>query len=425
MSLPFVRPPRSCRHAQRGGIAVIVAISALVLFGFAGLAIDLGRMYVDKTELQTAADACALAAAAELSCQPTPGTPCPSSYLQNAEAAGIYAAGRNLVEFQSQAVVITPADVKFSTVLAPNENYLSRAAGASTNSRYVMCTARRNGLMPWFMAVLGAGEQDIAAAGVATLAPSQSACPTSPIGICNKPGGYTKGEWITGSFTSNGNNDDLSGSFRWVDYTPESSGNSEARDLLAGTTSVCGVKVGDDIRLPGVQQAVKMGYNTRFGMYPNGANAYTPDTSPPDRTGYAYPNKNPAAGFSLINFGGDAYADYVKRQAAGTPFTNNQYGVSGPGSNISGNPIDSAKHLSAGGNRRLVTTALIDNCGTSVTPLSGMACVLMLNPMSNGATGEIYLQYIGLANEPGSPCPAAGFSGGPGGTGPQVPTLVQ
>jgi len=424
MSAPLVRLPLSCRRTQRGGIAVIVAVSALVLFGFAGLAIDLGRMYVDKTELQTAADACALAAAAELTCSPGSGTTCPSSYLQNAEAAGIYAAGRNAMEFQSQGVVITPEDVKFSTTLAPNSGYQSRAGGASTNSRYVMCTARRNGLVPWFMGLLGAGSQDIAAAGVATLAPAQSVCPTSPIGICSKPGGYTKGEWITGQFTSSGNDDDVAGSFRWIDYTPSSGGNSEIRDQLAGTTSVCGVRVGDNVRQPGTQQGAKSAYNTRFGLYPNGNSAYTTSSSPPDRTGYAYPNKNPGAGFSLINIGQSAYDDYVKRQAAGTPFTDNQYGVSGAGGNIPGNTISSSEHLSIGSNRRLVTTAVID-CSSTVTPIQGMSCVLMLNPMSNGATGTIYLEYLGLANEPGSPCPAGGLAGGPSATGPQVPTLVQ
>jgi uncharacterized membrane protein len=53
------------RREQRGTVAIIVALSALVLFGFAGIAIDVGRLYVNKTELQTAADACALAAAAD------------------------------------------------------------------------------------------------------------------------------------------------------------------------------------------------------------------------------------------------------------------------------------------------------------------------------------------------------------------------
>ena len=59
--------PVPSRREQRGAIAIIVGLSLAVLIGFAGLALDGGRLYLTKTELQNAADACALAAAYELS----------------------------------------------------------------------------------------------------------------------------------------------------------------------------------------------------------------------------------------------------------------------------------------------------------------------------------------------------------------------
>ena len=139
------------RSGQRGGIAIIVALSGAVLLGFVGIALDVGRLYINKTELQTAADACALAAAAQLTCEAPPGVNCPAAFLQNAQAAGLFAAGRNRRDFQSDAVVLTANDVKFSTSLAPNANYLSIAAGANVNSRYAMCTANAGGILPWFM----------------------------------------------------------------------------------------------------------------------------------------------------------------------------------------------------------------------------------------------------------------------------------
>ena len=46
---------------ERGVVAIIVALSLVVLVGFAGLALDLGKLYVAKSELQNSADACALA----------------------------------------------------------------------------------------------------------------------------------------------------------------------------------------------------------------------------------------------------------------------------------------------------------------------------------------------------------------------------
>jgi Flp pilus assembly protein TadG len=57
-------PPRPQR--QRGAFAVMTALLILVIIGFCGLAIDLGRVLNRKAELQTAADTIALFAAREL-----------------------------------------------------------------------------------------------------------------------------------------------------------------------------------------------------------------------------------------------------------------------------------------------------------------------------------------------------------------------
>lgn len=421
------QPPGS--H-QRGAVAIIVAISLAVLVGFAGLALDLGRLYVNKTELQTAADACALAAAGELICDTGVPGACPASYLQNAENAGIFAAAKTRHDFQATAVAIPPDDVTFSTELAGG--YASRTGGASPASKYAMCTARSGGIMPWFMGVLGRGDANlVTASAVATLGPAQNFCNALPIGVCMKPGmsapsyGYTIGEWISSSFTSgNGNTEDnLDGNFRWIDFTPNAGGNSEIRDQLAGDGTVCGIRTGDNVRQPGTQQGAKKAYNTRFGMYPNGANAYTPQTAPPDRTGYAYPNKSP--GSPVISVGTSAYADYRDRQNSHTPFIDNQYGVTGPGSNIAGNPISSADHTTYGSERRLVNVPIVDCAAGNTVPILGMACVLMLNPMSNGATGTIYVEYRGLSSSTASPCRSMGLPAGSTGSGPQVPTLVQ
>jgi Flp pilus assembly protein TadG len=425
----LVQPASPAR--QRGAVAVVVALSALVLFGFAGMAIDVGRLYVNRTELQTAADACALAASAELICDPAAGA-CPAAFLLNAQAAGIYAAGRNVRDFQVNPVTIAPANVKFYTALAPNTSYLSIAGGASTNSRYVMCTASAAGIAPWFMGVLGAGAQTVATSAVATGAPSKSFCNAAPLGVCTKAGGYAVGEWISSTFTTNGNNNDVVGGFKWVDFTPNAGGNNEIREQLIGNSAVCNIQVGNNVQQPGQQQGAKAAYNTRFGMYPNGANGYTTATAPPDHTGYAYPNQAPGAPVYaeppdpiVPPYMGNAYGDYRTRQGSNTPFINNQYGVSGPGGNIPGNPITAADHLAFGGDRRLVAAPMIDCAGGNVVPIVGMACVLMLNPMSNGATGRIFLEYRGLATAAGSPCRTGGMAGGPTATGPQVPTLVQ
>jgi Flp pilus assembly protein TadG len=57
---------RRFHHGQRGAVLLIVAGGILMLCGFAGLAIDVGRMMVTRGDLQNAADAMALAGAQDL-----------------------------------------------------------------------------------------------------------------------------------------------------------------------------------------------------------------------------------------------------------------------------------------------------------------------------------------------------------------------
>ncbi|MFC6518993.1 pilus assembly protein TadG-related protein [Undibacterium arcticum] len=54
------------QHRQSGTIAIMFALSLIVLFACMGFALDLGRLYVVRTELQNAADAAALAGAKDL-----------------------------------------------------------------------------------------------------------------------------------------------------------------------------------------------------------------------------------------------------------------------------------------------------------------------------------------------------------------------
>ena len=57
---------RSIKKGETGSIPVLVALSLTVLFGFASLAMDFGMMAACKQSMQNAADAAALAAAADL-----------------------------------------------------------------------------------------------------------------------------------------------------------------------------------------------------------------------------------------------------------------------------------------------------------------------------------------------------------------------
>lgn len=63
--MPMIKSQHDLRK-QNGLVIVMLVLVIVVLLGIAAMALDLGRLYVLKSEMQNAADAAALAAAAEL-----------------------------------------------------------------------------------------------------------------------------------------------------------------------------------------------------------------------------------------------------------------------------------------------------------------------------------------------------------------------
>src|SRR6476661_5165291 len=103
---------RNASRRQQGG-AVIITMALLLLFllGFMGFALDFSRLFIVKTELQTAMDSCALSAAQELD-----GL---AGALDRGRSAGITAANMNRVNLQSATWddkgQLTGAEINFYT----------------------------------------------------------------------------------------------------------------------------------------------------------------------------------------------------------------------------------------------------------------------------------------------------------------------
>ncbi|MFS0756271.1 Tad domain-containing protein [Noviherbaspirillum sp. 1P10PC] len=425
---------------QGGAVAIIAALALPILIGFAGLALDLGHMYIEKTELQNATDACALAASRELTCDPAAG-PCPSSYLEAAVNSGLTVARRNRIDFQGNQISnaqISASDIKFSLTIAPNSAYLDKDA-ANPASKYVMCTAYQTGIIPWFMRILGIGEQSVSAQAVATLVAAQSNC-AIPLGVClasggsatNPYAGFSVGQWLTSRMSSSS-----TGSFDWIDYTPASGGGaSELADMLTGTgqcnlpptgPATCssgGAGTPGCVGAQGNKNALGKAWNTRFGLY-KGSN--TAANAPPDYTGYAY---TPTSWPSRT----DAFSNFQSARAAFTPFQG-ETAAGLPRNALNGYSTALSTTLSTSGADRRLAVAPIVDCSSwagsspQTVPILGYACVLMLHPMSsdNGPSGteEVFLEYRGRSTDPGSPCATSGMVGGPGSVGPLVPALVQ
>lgn len=422
------------RH-QKGVVAIIVGLCIVVLIGFLGLVIDLGRLFITKTELSNAADACALAAAFELTGE--------TDSLDKAESAGITVGQRNKVDFQGSNVIVQPdSDVTFSDHL--NGTYLiksSIAAASIPNMKYAKCTLPQNGIMPWFMQVMGFGAQSVISHAVAAQTPAQTTC-AIPIGLCKFPTdhptctqgvqdskGFCKGDWYRSRFTSGGG---FTGSFNLIDYTPPSGGASELAAQLTGTGE-CNLEIltgpgSPTVGQTGMQQSIAKAWNTRFGLYQG---SDTPITAPPDGTGFAYtPTSWPSqfnaydgptpSGTTALNFTtARANPNYLAYQ-----------GDLAAGLNLSGNPSsatwDDFKRNSTK-KRRLALMPIVDCSawgGSQTVPIERFACVLLLHPMQ-GPGEDLAIEYRGFADETDSPCASLGTPGTIGGVGPKVPALVR
>ena len=382
------------KKRQHGAMVIFFLIMLPILIATMGIALDVGKFFIVKSELQNAADACALAAAYELD-----GT---SSQFTRANAAGLNLAAKNNVYFQQGAVAGTT--VQFSTTA--NGGYAS-AGAAPANARFVRCNVSQANVPTWFIHLVGIGNQTIPATAVATNVPGQSTC-ALPVGLCDAPPGTPPGTWLEGVQSAAGGS---TGFFRWIDFEPPAGGANELKALLSGANS-CSIS-STNPNLPiagyGVVSAADTHYNTRFGIRAGG----TPGNSVPDYSGYAYFPSNWPSKFN-------AYSDFAANRR---PINAAYQGLSGI--TINGNPtILNSAELAAQGSNRRVAVAPVINCATQT--FQRWACVFLLHPMSTSGppATRMYLEYLGDANNAG-PCKSFEFAGPGNGTGPKVSALVQ
>ncbi len=256
-------------HRQCGAVMILLGLAIAMLIGFAGLAIDLGRFFVIKTELQNAVDACALSAASQL----RPGQNNNQALIKAVAYGRVFSTGgttsidaiKNRANFQSTVTDIT--DITFSrTQTFPD------AGVTFNNAAYVKCSYPLTGLPVYFMRVLDSTQQTatVSAFAVAKQGPSASVC-AIPVGICSVGGGtpannygLTVGNWYavkSGASTS--------GWFGWIDFTPPGGGASEAADLFTGSGQ-CALQAGTNVAQQGNIASLAVAWNSRFGWYKSG-----------------------------------------------------------------------------------------------------------------------------------------------------------
>jgi hypothetical protein len=426
---------------QKGVIAIIVALSLIALVGAVGIAIDTGRLFVTKTELQNAADACALAAVRELTT-----TPLTLTDFTRAENAGITVGQQNKRDFQNNAAdLIVDQSVTFSDSL---NGIFSIKGSAPINSKYVRCTIERSGIVAWFMQVLDATTHTVAATAVATLSPSQSNC-AIPMGLCGCVAGGTphfglvQGQWYQTLYdpgaapsSSMGScaGSNPTGNFNWIDFTPPNGGASELSTIIGGAGECNLPPVGPAtcpsgstpppgcVGATGAIASLQQAYNSRFGVYQGGGSVSAGDltANTPDYTGLSYSPTSWPAGANAYTGSSGGNPNFMSARSS---YIQNSDSLPGH------KEASSAQLQQYGADRRVVVVPIVDcpqySSGQTV-PILGWACVLLLNAFSSQPTNStVRIEYLGSASVAGNPCATSGVVGSSSSSGPMVPGLVQ
>ncbi len=264
------------RQGERGSILATSALGMLSVLLAVGLAVDISRFYLVKTELQNAADSSALAAVSAL----------------NASAAGITEATNRAVQvmnnydFNHQAVAFPRSKVLFAVNL--DGPYMSEADAQASpqNIRFVQVTTPDSAVGVTFaMSVLGNSKNLTAKATAGFSVPLNVFCNFIPLtvidytGVPGMDGTMVPGQVYVirsapGSHVSPGNYQILAVAGR---------GGSDVREGLASGVDACaeaGATYAIDTK-PGVTAGpVRAGINTRFDLYQGGG--VNPTDHPPD-----------------------------------------------------------------------------------------------------------------------------------------------
>lgn len=151
---------------QRGVFTIFSTLAAVTMLLFVGLVVDTGRMMVMHGELQSAADACVIAAAAEL-----------NNSADGKASARAALAGKQLVvnwarqNFQSDAIAEAEVEVQLGT--APNGSF---STAGTASARVAQCRITPSGLSTILMQLAGISDLTPQAVARAGLVPGGSVC---------------------------------------------------------------------------------------------------------------------------------------------------------------------------------------------------------------------------------------------------------
>jgi Flp pilus assembly protein TadG len=165
------------RSKQKGAVAVVLGLSLVTLFAMGGVVLDLGHLYIAKSELQNAADAAALAGAKELN-ETAAGV---TSALSKASAIAL----KNNYNFATAISLDSTSssdDIQFAS--HPDGPWYTAAAlpAPPTGIGFVKVDTGTKSLDTYLMRVAGNAFNTISTSGIAVA--GRFVNNVTPIGVC-------------------------------------------------------------------------------------------------------------------------------------------------------------------------------------------------------------------------------------------------
>lgn len=412
--------PFKSRSSQRGAVVVLVAIAMGALIMMAGLALDMGHAFLNKTRLQNTADAAALAAAKTL--DDTGNTALATAealqaFGNNASATGngelddAYASGAGSIQ----------VTVEYSATLPP-------FTPGAPEGPYVRVRATGFVMPAWLVRVGGIFQKTVAATAVAgprTLNVGSTVCNVAPMMVCGDPGAGAAGMWgytlnspeVLKKSTPGGQSAVGPGNFQLIQLG--GSGAAVVRENMAGSYNAC-IVGGSTIQTQTGNEAgpVAQGLNTRFGQYDGpmqGAQAtYPPDVivdaqNPPLQAVESVPG-DASQGYDVYQSGTHITAENIAERLYDYDEYNED--LADP-ANYDYQPLNEG---GIGAFERRVLAVPVGDCSGTVNgqgsvSLLGFTCFFLLQPaQQQGNDSFVYGQFIDdcAANGTPGPDPVAG-----------------
>jgi len=365
------------RRRERGATLVLAVVGMLALIAMAGLALDTAHVLLNKSRLQSALDAAALAGAKGLDLTG-------STVVANADASANF--GANLLPFKELKNANVTLTTQFSTTLNP---FTPGGAGPYVRTSVAGFTTQMS-----LVQVLGINSLNVAGNAVAGPSPPLvTACNIVPLVVCSTTAagpplyGYSPDQ-VIGLNLSAGTAGTI-GPGNYGLLRLGGPGGSVLSNNLAGSFSSCATLGTTVPTQPGVVVGpVADGINTRFNAYKAGLSAtdYPPDVinTAAHQTSLSGTGTSVTQGGTTVTTASQLtfnYANYSALRNAGTYDTQ---------------PLPGG---TAAFDRRVAAVALGDCTGLAngagTIGINGFACMFLLQQLGNGANANtIYAQVI-------------------------------